>query len=127
MADVIALCAALTQMGFGPACVTFITDTQGMNNLEEFRLLDDDAVQTLCKAIRRPGRMMDNPAFAAGGGTAAAAASGIPELLEFYVRPMRKPNVGARFAKLLFNIDLYDKAGCCARNRECPLRSRLGH
>ena len=79
MADVIALRAALTQMGFGPACATFITDTQGMNNLEEFCLLDDDTVQNLCKAIRRPGRMMDNPAFAAAGGAAAAAAAGIPE------------------------------------------------
>ena len=62
-------------MGFGPVCVMFITDTQGMNNLEEFGLLDDDAVQNLCKAIHCPGGMEDNPAFAAAGGTAA----GIPE------------------------------------------------
>ena len=79
MADVIALRAALTRMGFRPACVTFITDTQGMNNLEEFCLLDDDTVQNLCKAIRQPGGMMDNPAFAAAGGTATTAAAGIPE------------------------------------------------
>ena len=51
MADLVALRAALTRMGFGPACATFITDTQGMNNLEEFRLLDDDAAQNLCKVI----------------------------------------------------------------------------
>ena len=67
MADLVALHAALTQMGFGPACVTFITDTQGMNNLKEFCLLDDDAVQSLCKAICCPGGMEDNPAFAAAG------------------------------------------------------------
>ena len=79
MADVIALRAVLTWMGFRPACATFITDTQGMNNLEEFRLLDDDTAQNLCKLIHRPGGMMDNAAFVAGGGTAAAAASGIPE------------------------------------------------
>ena len=51
MADLVALRAALTRMGFGPAYATFITDTQGMNNLEEFRLLDDDAAQNLCKVI----------------------------------------------------------------------------
>ena len=79
MADVVALCAALTRMGFGPACVTFITDTQGMNNLEEFCLLEDDAAQNLCKAIHRPGGMMDNPAFAAAGGAATAAAARLPE------------------------------------------------
>ena len=59
MADVIALRAALTRMGFRPARVTFITDTQSMNNLEEFCLLDDDTVQNLCKAIRQPGGMME--------------------------------------------------------------------
>ena len=79
MVDVVALSTALTRMGSGPACATFITDTQGMNNLEEFHLLDDDAVQNLCKAIRCPGGMMDNPAFAAAGGSAAAAAAGILE------------------------------------------------
>ena len=47
MADVVALRPALTRMGFRPACVTFITDTQGMNNFDEFHLLDDDAAQTL--------------------------------------------------------------------------------
>ena len=79
MADVVALHAALTWMGFGPACAMLITDTQGMNNLEQFRLLDDDAAQNLCKAIHCPGGMMDNPAFAAAGGTATAAAAGILE------------------------------------------------
>ena len=79
MADVVALHTALTWMGFGPACATFITDTQGMNNLEEFHLLDDDAAQNLCKAIWHPGGMMDNPAFAAAGSAATAAAAGILE------------------------------------------------
>ena len=78
MAELVALCAALTRMGFTAAVATFITDTQGMNDLEEFLLMDDEGVGTLCKAIRRPGGQIPNPAFAAAGPPAAAAAAGIP-------------------------------------------------
>ena len=52
MAELIALRAALTRMGFTAAIATFLTDTQGMNDLEEFLLMDDEGVGTLCKAIR---------------------------------------------------------------------------
>ena len=78
MAELVALHAALTHMGFSPAVASFITDTQGMNDLEEFLLKDDEEVGTLCKAIRRPGGQIPNPAFAAAGTAAAAAAAGIP-------------------------------------------------
>ena len=78
MAELVALCAALTRMGFSPAVASFITDTQGMNDLEEFLLMDDDGMGTLCKAIRCPGGQIPNPAFAAAGTAAAAAAAGIP-------------------------------------------------
>ena len=40
--------------------------------------MDDEGVGTLCKAIRRPGGQVPNPAFAAAGPAAAAAAAGIP-------------------------------------------------
>ena len=78
MAVLVALRAALTHMGFTPAVTTFIKDTQGMNDLEEFLLMDDEGVRTLCKAIRHPGGQVPNPAFAAAGTAAAAAATGIP-------------------------------------------------
>ena len=78
MAELVALRAALTRMGFNPAVVSFITDTQGMNDLEEFLLMDDDGVGTLCKAICHPGGQIPNPAFAAAGTAAATAAAGIP-------------------------------------------------
>ena len=78
MAELVALRAALTRMGFTAAVATFITDTQGMNDLEEFLLMDDEGVGTLCKAIQRPGGQIPNPAFAAAGPPAAAAAAGIP-------------------------------------------------
>ena len=80
MAELVALCAVLSRMGFSPAVASFITDTQGMNDLEEFLLMDDEGVGTLCKAIRRPGGQIPNPAFAAACmvAAAAAAAAGIP-------------------------------------------------
>ena len=78
MTELVALRAALTRMGFSPAVASFITDTQGMNDLDEFLLLDDEGVGTLCKAVRRPGGQIPNPAFAAAGTAAAAAAAGIP-------------------------------------------------
>ena len=78
MAELVTLRAALTRMGFTATVATFITDTQGMNDLEEFRLMDDEGVGTLCKAIRCPGGQIPNPAFAAAGPPAAAAAAGIP-------------------------------------------------
>ena len=64
MAELVALRTALTRMGFSPAVASFITDTQGMNDLAEFLLLDDEGVGTLCKAIRRRGGQVPNPAFA---------------------------------------------------------------
>ena len=65
MPELVALHAALTRMGFTAAVATFTTDTQGMNDLEEFLLMDDEGVRTLCKAIRHPGGQIPNPAFAA--------------------------------------------------------------
>ena len=78
MAELVALCAALTRMGFSPAVASSITDMQGMNDLEEFLLMDDEGVGTLCKAIHRPGGQIPNPAFAVARTAAAAAATGIP-------------------------------------------------
>ena len=78
MAELFALCAALTNMGFSPAIASFITDTQGLNDLKDFLLMDDEGVGTLCKAIQCPGGQIPNPAFAATGTAAAAAAAGIP-------------------------------------------------
>ena len=78
MAELVTLHAALTRMGFSPAVASFITDTQGMNDLDEFLLMDDEDMGTLCKAIHHPGGQIPNPAFAAAGTAATVAATGIP-------------------------------------------------
>ena len=54
-----------------------------MNNLEEFRFLDDDTAQNLCKVICWPGGMMDNPAFVAASGAATVAAARILEWVPY--------------------------------------------
>ena len=40
----------------------FITDAQGLNTLEEFRILTDSEVESLVKVIRRPGGTIADPA-----------------------------------------------------------------
>ena len=54
-------------MGFSQAARIYITDVQNMQTLEEFALLEDADVLSLCKVIRRPGGMVPNPNAAVGG------------------------------------------------------------
>ena len=55
MAELPALRTALTRMGFSAAAATNLTDVQGMVNLQEFELLNDDEISNLCKTLHRPG------------------------------------------------------------------------
>ena len=73
-----ALRTALMHMGTTTEVANEITATQGIDTIEELRILTDDEVETLCRAIRHPGGLMPNPAFNAAGGAAAALAAGIP-------------------------------------------------
>ena len=61
MADLPALRAALTRMGFSAASAQHVTDQQELNTLDEFGLLDDDEVVNSCKVVRRPGGTIPNP------------------------------------------------------------------
>lgn len=56
-----ALRASLTRIGFSAAAARQITEVQNLNELEEIKLLQDDDVSNLCKALRRPGGMIPNP------------------------------------------------------------------
>ena len=53
--------AALVRLGFSTAAATELTDKQGMNNLTEYELLDDEEVTNLCKTLRRPGGLVPDP------------------------------------------------------------------
>ena len=61
MADVVALCAALTCLGFSAKGAGFITNDQGLDTLDELKVLTNDEIESLCKVVRRPGGTIPNP------------------------------------------------------------------
>ena len=56
-----ALRTALTRIGFTATAATYLTDNQGLNSLDEFSFLSEDAVKGLCAVARKPGGMIPNP------------------------------------------------------------------
>ena len=61
MADVVALCAALTRLGISAKGSGFITNNQGLDTLDELKVLTNDEIESLCKIVRRPGGTIPNP------------------------------------------------------------------
>ncbi|KAI2497693.1 hypothetical protein MHU86_16822 [Fragilaria crotonensis] len=57
---------ALVRIGFLDAAAQAITDEQGIDSLEEIRLLSDDEISNLAKLIRRPGGVIPGQVNAAG-------------------------------------------------------------
>ena len=61
MADVVGLRAALMRLGFSAKAAGFITDDQGLDTLDELKVLTNDEIESLCKVVRRPGGTVPNP------------------------------------------------------------------
>ena len=61
MTDVGALHAALTRLGFSAKAARFITDNQGLDTLDELKVLTNDEIESLCKVVWRPGGTVLNP------------------------------------------------------------------
>lgn len=61
MAAVAAIRAALGRLGFTANAAQFITDQQGLDDLDEFAILTDAEVESLCKVVRHPGGTVPNP------------------------------------------------------------------
>ena len=61
MAAVNAMRTMLNRIGFTIAASQVIVDEQGLDSLEEIRLLTDDEIENLCKVIRRPGGQIPGP------------------------------------------------------------------
>jgi ribosomal protein S13 len=57
---------ALVRIGFLDAAAQAITDEQGIDSLEEIRLLSDDEISNLAKLICRPGGVIPGQVNAAG-------------------------------------------------------------
>ena len=51
----VALRSAYGRIGFSAESALVITDTQGIDNMEELEILTDGEIENLCKVIRRPG------------------------------------------------------------------------
>jgi hypothetical protein len=59
-ADVNALRTALTHLGFSVDGAVAITEDQGLDSLNEIKLLSDVEVADLCKALRCPRGQIEN-------------------------------------------------------------------
>ena len=85
----------MTRIGFSDPAAQALVDEQGMDTLDEIKLLTDDEVESLCKVIRRPGGTI--PAPNVGGAPIPAPgvqvnlrAEGHLKLLAFYLRHMER-------------------------------------
>ena len=63
--DAVAKCLLFTHMGCTNQAANAIVDDQGINRLHELCYLTDTDIETLCKNVKRPGRV------AAGDGSGA--------------------------------------------------------
>ncbi len=86
--------ATMTRIGFTDAAAQALVKEQGIDTLEEIRLLTDSEIKSLCKVIRRPGGTIPPPA-GAGRFAANVPNPGVPvnqraeghlKLLAFYLR-----------------------------------------
>ena len=61
MSNVVALRAALTCLGFSAKAAVFIAANQGMDTLDELKVLTNDEIESLCKVVWLPGGTVPNP------------------------------------------------------------------
>jgi ribosomal protein S13 len=86
--------AAMTCIGFTEAAAQALVEEQGIDSLEEVKLLTDDEIESLCRVIRRPGGNLP-PVAGALPGAVPVPNPGVPvnqraeghlKLLAFYLR-----------------------------------------
>ena len=84
--------AAIVRISFLEAAAQAQTDNQGMDSLDEIRILSDDDIANLCKLLRRPGGVVPGVVNAAGnpipnpGIQVSARAETNLKLAAFYLR-----------------------------------------
>ena len=78
MADGVAMRAAFGRLGLTDQASQAIVGDQGINNINEIKILRDAEIENLCKVVRRPGGMVANNANAiTGGGPAEIPNAGL--------------------------------------------------
>ena len=55
-----AMRAALGRLGFSAQASTYIANDQGLDTLDEWKVLTDSEVENLCKVVRKPGGTVDD-------------------------------------------------------------------
>ena len=63
MADIVEIFAALMRLELLAKAAGFITDDQGLETLDEMKVLTNDEIESLCKLVRRPGGTVRNPNY----------------------------------------------------------------
>ena len=81
----VAMRSALERLGFTAQAASAITDAQGIDSLDELRVLDDSKVENLCKVVRHPGGV-DAGRRADNGHQVSLRAENNLKLACFYVR-----------------------------------------
>jgi ribosomal protein S13 len=85
---------AMTRIGFTEAAARALVEEQGIDNLEEVKLLIDDEIESLCRVIRRPGGNLHPVAGTLPGAVPVPINPGVPvnqraeghlKLLAFYL------------------------------------------
>ena len=61
MADIFAIRTDLTRLGFSANAAGFITNNQGLDTLNELKVLTNVEIKSLCKVVWRPGGNVPNP------------------------------------------------------------------
>jgi ribosomal protein S13 len=61
MAAINAMRTMLQRIGLSAAASQVIVDEQGLDSLNEIKLLTDDEIESLCKVVRRPGGTVPGP------------------------------------------------------------------
>ena len=82
MADIVALHAALTRLGFSAKADGSITADQGPDTLDELKVLTNDEIESLCKVVWRPGGTVPNPSTGDPGKPATLSNPGEQVLLQ---------------------------------------------
>ena len=55
------------RLGFSEPAARSIVEDQGIDSLDQIKILKDSEIENLCKVIRRPGGQVANPNAAVGG------------------------------------------------------------
>lgn len=104
--------AAMVRIGFTIDAAQALVEEQGMDSLDEIKLLSDDEIESLCKVIHRPGGMIPAPPGGPEGGAANIPNPGVSvnlraeghlKLLAFYLRHQARDSRVVSIAGITLN------------------------